>query len=154
MSNHPLQGACHEVCRGGLHRGAVFAAPSAPGVQTKDGWIRWLPPSLPAGGYVILRNTDYKPLLLLGAESAACVNIMLHATRNKDISEIINMDKVTIPAHGTIAFRPSGYHIMLMQVKKQVKPGDIVPLTLQFEGGDELTVNSGVPTRMAAVWTA
>jgi periplasmic copper chaperone A len=120
----------------------AFAATSAPPVQAKDAWIRWLPASLPAGGYVILRNTGDKPVVLVGAKSAAFGNIILHETRNKDaVSEMVNVDKVTIPAHGTIAFSPGGYHIMLMQVKKQVKPGDIVPITLQFEGGDELTVN-------------
>jgi periplasmic copper chaperone A len=67
---------------------------------------------------------------------------MLHETRNKDgVSEMVSVDKITVPEHGSIAFGPGGYHIMLMQAKKQVKPGYKVPITLQFEGGDELTVN-------------
>ncbi len=120
----------------------VFAEQSTPPVQAKDAWIRWLPASLPAAGYVILRNTGDKPVVLVGAESPDYGNTMLHETRNKGaVSEMVNADKITIPAHGTIAFSPGGYHIMLMQEKKQVKPGDRVPITLQFEGGDQLTVN-------------
>jgi periplasmic copper chaperone A len=120
----------------------AFAAPNAPSVQAKDAWIRWLPASLPAGGYVTLRNTGDKPVVLLRAASPDYGSTMLHETRNKDgVSEMVNVDKITVPAHGSIAFGPGGYHIMLLQAKKQIKPGDKVPITLQFEGGDKLPVN-------------
>lgn len=120
----------------------AFAATSARSVQATDAWIRWLPAGLPASGYVILRNTSDKPVVLLGAESPDYGSTMLHETRNKGgVSEMVNVDKITIRAHSTIAISPGGYHIMLIREKKQVQPGDRVPITLQFEGGDELTVN-------------
>jgi periplasmic copper chaperone A len=120
----------------------AFAEQSAPAVQAKDAWIRWLPASLPAAGYVILHNTGDKPVVLMGAVTAAYGSTMLHETRNKDaVSEMVNADKITIPARGTMTFSPGGYHIMLMQEKKLVRPGDTVPITLKFEGGDQLTVN-------------
>ncbi len=111
-------------------------------VQAKGAWIRWLPANLPAGGYVELGNTGDKPVVLLGAESPDYGNTMLHQTVSKGgVSEMIHVDKITIPAHGHMAFSPGGYHIMLMQPKKDVKPGDKVPITFRFEGGKTLTVD-------------
>uniref|UniRef100_E6PVJ4 Copper chaperone PCu(A)C n=1 Tax=mine drainage metagenome TaxID=410659 RepID=E6PVJ4_9ZZZZ len=119
----------------------AFAA-GAPTVQAKGAWIRWLPANLPAGGYVQLSNTGDKPAVLVGAESPDYGNTMLHQTVSKGgVSEMIHVDKITIPAHGHMAFSPGGYHIMLMQPKKEVKPGDKVPITFQFEGGKTLTVD-------------
>lgn len=120
----------------------VFAAGSAPAVQAKDAWIRWLPRNLPAAGYVSLSNAGDKPVVLDGAASADYASTALHETRNKGgVSEMVHVDKITIPAHGTVAFQPGGYHIMLMKVKKPIKPGDRVAITLLFEGGAKLTVN-------------
>jgi copper(I)-binding protein len=120
----------------------AFAAGGAPAVQAKDAWIRWLPGKLPAAGYVSLSNYGDKPVVLDGAASADYGSAALHETRNKGgVSEMVHVDKITIPAHGTLAFKPGGYHIMLMRAKKPIKPGDKVPVTLLFAGGDKLMVN-------------
>jgi len=43
---------------------------------------------------------------------------------------------VELPAGKTVELKPGGYHVMLMDLKQQVKEGDTVPLTLVFEGKD------------------
>jgi copper(I)-binding protein len=35
-----------------------------------------------------------------------------------------------------VELKPGGYHVMLMDLKSQVKEGDAVPLTLTFETKD------------------
>ncbi|WP_081857969.1 copper chaperone PCu(A)C [Thiomonas sp. FB-Cd] len=118
----------------------AFAADSAP-VQASNAWIRWLPAGLPAGGYMQLRNLSDKPVDLVGATSADYGNTMLHHTVKKgNTMEMLPVSRVTIPAHGSVAFQPGGYHIMLMQPKKAVQPGDQVPITLEFSGGSTLRV--------------
>lgn len=120
----------------------AYAAGSTPAVQAKDAWIRWLPANLPAAGYVSLSNTGDKPVVLNGAASADYGSTALHETRNKGgVSEMVHVGKITIPARGTLTFRPGGYHLMLTKAKKTIKPGDTVPVTLLFEGGDKLMVN-------------
>ena len=120
----------------------VSAADTAPAVQAKEAWIRWLPANLPAAGYVTLNNAGDLPAVLDGATSADYGSTALHETRNKGgVSEMVHVDKIIIPAHGAVAFQPGGYHIMLMKAKKQIKPGDRVPITLLFAGGNRLTVN-------------
>lgn len=120
----------------------AFAAGGASAVHAKEAWIRWLPGTLPAAGYVSLSNTGDKPVVLDGAASADYGSAALHETRNKGgVSEMVHVGKITIPAHGTLAFQPGGYHLMLTKAKKPIKPGDTVRVTLLFEGGDKLMVN-------------
>ena len=117
-------------------------AVAAPVVQASGAWIRWLPAGLPAGGYVTLRNTGARPVELIGAHSPDYGNAMLHQSMSKGgMSEMLHVEQVLIPAHGSVAFKPGSYHIMLMQPKKDVKPGDKVPITLKFAGGMTLRVD-------------
>jgi copper(I)-binding protein len=41
-----------------------------------------------------------------------------------------------LPAGKTVELKPGGYHVMLMDLKQQLKPGDTVPVTLVVEGKD------------------
>ncbi|SCC91465.1 conserved exported hypothetical protein [Thiomonas sp. X19] len=117
-------------------------AVAAPAVQASGAWIRWLPAGLPAGGYVTLHNTSAKPVELIGADSPDYGNAMLHQSMSKGgMSEMLHVEQVLIPAHGSVVFKPGSYHIMLMQPKKDVKPGDKVPITLKFSGGMALSVD-------------
>jgi len=59
---------------------------------------------------------------------------------------------LALPAGKAVELKPGGYHVMLMDLKGQVKEGDTVPVTLVVEGQDgkrqSLTLN--VPVRKAA----
>jgi copper(I)-binding protein len=54
-----------------------------------------------------------------------------------------------LPAGKTVELKPGGYHVMLLDLKQQVKEGDTVPLTLVFEGkdGTRETVEVKAPVR-------
>jgi hypothetical protein len=41
-----------------------------------------------------------------------------------------------LPAGKAVELKPGGYHVMLMDLKQQLKAGDTVPLTLVVEGKD------------------
>jgi copper(I)-binding protein len=45
-----------------------------------------------------------------------------------------------IPAKGSFELKPGGAHLMLMDLKRPIKKGDKVPLTLKLERGGELKV--------------
>jgi copper(I)-binding protein len=40
-----------------------------------------------------------------------------------------------IEPHSSIRLRDAGYHLMLMQPNRTLKPGDRVTMALRFEGG-------------------
>ena len=40
---------------------------------------------------------------------------------------------VEIPAGETVNLAPGGYHLMLLELKKPITEGEMVPVTLEFE---------------------
>jgi copper(I)-binding protein len=54
-----------------------------------------------------------------------------------------------LPAGKMVELKPGGYHVMLLDLKGQVKDGDMVPLTLVIEGrdGKRQTLELKVPAR-------
>ena len=123
---------------------AVLAAPSA-AVTVSDCWIRALPENLPSGGYFKMANAGDRSVDLVGVETSAFGMAMLHETRNKgNVSTMVMVKKVTVPAHGTLRFAPGNYHVMLEKPKKTVKPGMTIPVTFVFSNGQKPTVECKV----------
>ena len=88
------------------------------------------------------------PQALVGASSSACGSLMLHQSVTKNgVEQMIMVPKVAVPAHGTLQFAPGGYHLMCMSPAATMRPGQSVPVTLQFEGGG--TLSASFPVRGA-----
>ncbi|KJV30890.1 copper chaperone PCu(A)C [Luteibacter yeojuensis] len=123
-----------------LATGAAHAAePTA--IKARGAWIRVLPGGLPAGGYVTLQNTSAEGLAITGAESADYGDAMIHKSSTETgMGRMEMVDKVAVPANGTVAFSPGGFHVMLMQPKHPVNPGDKVVVTFELSDGSKLPV--------------
>lgn len=127
---------------------AAAAAAPVSSLKAEQGWVRWLPANLPAAGYVAIRNNGDKPVKLSGAESADYGMAMLHRSMQKNGSDSMEMvDAIAIPAHGGVALAPGGYHLMLMDAKHPIKPGDTVRISLHFDDGE--TLQLALPVRPA-----
>jgi periplasmic copper chaperone A len=114
----------------------VAIAPAAadaagPSVAASDGWFRYLLPSTPAAGYVTLTNSGDTPASVVAAASPACGMLMLHRSVSKNgQEEMVMVKSVTVPAHGTFKFSPTGYHLMCMQPKMTIGQKEAVTFTL------------------------
>ncbi len=124
-----------------LLAGGVHAA-DADHVRASHAWLRVLPGTLPAGAYVTLENHGDQPVVLSGASSTVYAEVMLHqSSREGGMSRMSMVDALNVPAHGKAELAPAGYHLMLMQPKAPVRPGDTVTLTLQFGDGSTLATD-------------
>jgi len=54
------------------------------------------------------------------------------------------IDGVEIPAGGSVELKPGGLHIMLLDVQRDLEPGQTVTLKLDFESGRSLVVDAPV----------
>ena len=114
-------------------------------VVLQNAWFRALPAGLPAGGYFTLRNNGAQRVVLTGAQSAACGMLMLHQSSNSGgTSSMAHVTSVDVPAGGSVAFAPNGYHLMCAEPKPEMKPGASVAVTLLFQSGEKLTANFAV----------
>lgn len=125
---------------------AIMAAPAFAGDLTvSDAWFRALPTGLPAGGYFTIKNSGDKNMVLTGAHSDSCGMTMLHHSMdNGGMTSMEDVKSVVVPAHGTLAFAPGGYHIMCMAPTPEVSPGSTINVTLEFADGTKLDVKFDV----------
>jgi periplasmic copper chaperone A len=126
---------------------AMHASAASSSMMVSDCWIRPLPGNVPSGGYFKAMNMSAKPIDLTGVETDAFGMAMLHRTeKSGDTSKMVMVDKVSVPAGGTLAFAPGSYHLMLEQPKHALKPGSSLPFTFVFSDGEKVKANCAVKT--------
>ena len=125
---------------------ALAATASAADLRLTDAWVRWIPGGAPSGGYFTVHNDSPVPIELLGASSPEYGMVELHRTvMEGTTSRMEAIDKVAVPAHGKLQFKPGSYHLMLMHPKPGVKVGGEATVVLQFSGGR--TLDARFPVR-------
>ena len=117
-----------------------------PTVSASRVWIRQAPPGVSVmAGYFTLQDLTDKPVELKSVSSPDFGSVEMHRSFVKDGQEQMEpVPDITLPAHGSVEFKPGSYHLMLMQPKKNLFAGDVVTLTLQFSDGSELTLMAPV----------
>jgi periplasmic copper chaperone A len=121
----------------------AFAASSS--MMVSDCWIRSMPGDTPSGGYFKLMNMSDKPIDLVGVSTDAFGMSMLHETQSSgSTSKMIMVDKANVPANGTLAFAPGGYHVMFEKAKKPLTVGSSIPVTFKFSDGESIAVQCAV----------
>jgi copper(I)-binding protein len=112
---------------------AVTARAQLQMVSVSGRWMRFITPTTPAAGYFTVTNAGSRPVVITGASSPDCGQLMLHQSRNVSGTEqMVMVSNVTVPAHGAVKFAPGGYHLMCMSPSANVVPGRTVPITLTF----------------------
>jgi len=110
-------------------------------IQVKDAWIRWLPANVPGGGYMTLINVGSAPRVLIGASSPDYGEVSIHRTRIREgVSEMAQVESVELKPLIPVRFAEGGFHLMLMQPKRSLKPGGRALITLRFAQGPPVEV--------------
>jgi hypothetical protein len=95
--------------------------------------------------YVTITNTGKEADALVSASSNASQTVELHETKNEaGVMKMRPVPKIAVAAGGKIEMKPGGYHVMLLSLKRDLKPGDTVEVTLKFERGGEVRVDAPV----------
>ena len=105
-------------------------------VTVKDPWVRATVPQQKAAG-VFLQITSAKDARIVEARSPAANVVELHEMRMVDnVMKMRAIPALALPAGKVVELKPGGYHVMLVDLKQQIKDGDRVPLTLVIEDKD------------------
>lgn len=116
------------------------------GLTLKDGWTRASGDKKMTGLFGMLSNSTDKDIVLTSGTSEVAGMIELHETKMVDGEMKMQMakDGFTIPAGGTFELKPGANHIMLMQLKNEVKAGDKVELKVSTGDGTSFTLETPV----------
>lgn len=118
-----------------------FSAAAQSGVQVSDPWVRATVPQQKATG-AFMQITAPKAMRLLEVRSPVAGVAEIHEMSMADnMMRMRQVKEIALPAGKAVELKPGGFHVMLLELKGQVKAGDKIPLTLVLEGDDKQRVN-------------
>jgi len=148
---------------GGLLLAALVVASVAAGcssgsasILVADPWARASSAMASAGAaYMKIENTGSAVDALIGASSPAATTAEVHetlamgspapgASGDGGMMGMRPIARLEIPAGGSVELKPGSYHIMLIGLKHDLKPGDTIEITLKFERVGEIKVTATV----------
>lgn len=111
---------------------ALVASASAQ-IVVKDAWVRATVPQQKATG-AFMQLTAAQDSKLISVSSSAVPVVEVHEmSMEAGVMKMRPVSSLTLPAGKTVALTPGGYHVMLMDLKQQMKAGEVVPLSLVVE---------------------
>lgn len=114
-----------------------------------DAWVRATVPHQAATG-AFMKVTADSDSTLLSVESPVAKTVQIHQSQMKnDVMSMQPVTSVALPAGTAVTLEPAGYHVMLIDLVKQIKEGDAVPLTLVVKDakGQLQRINVSAPAR-------
>jgi len=121
-------------------------------ITVTDPWIRATVPHQQATGAFMQLSAAQDTRLVEVVTPLATVAEVHEMKLDNGVMKMRAMDGLPLLAHKPVTLQPGGLHIMLMGLKRQVKEGELVPVTLIFEGRDNKreSVEVKVPVRPLA----
>ncbi|MFM8756644.1 MAG: copper chaperone PCu(A)C [Limnohabitans sp.] len=102
----------------------------------KDAWVRATVAQQKATG-AFMQLQSAQDAKLVAAQSPVAGVVEVHEmAMDGGVMKMRAVPSLALPAGKAVELKPGGYHIMLMDLKAQVKDGDTVPVTLVVEGQD------------------
>lgn len=114
----------------------AFAVQAHAQVDVQDAWVRaTVPHQKTTGAFMTLVATQDSKLVAATSPLAGVAEVHEMAMQD-NVMRMRHVPEVALPAGQPVELKPGGYHVMLMDLKQQVKDGDVVPLTLTIERKD------------------
>jgi len=115
----------------------LVAAPSAFSQTTvKDAWVRGTVAQQQASGAFMQITSAQGGKLVSASSPVAGVSEVHEMAMEGTTMRMRPVPALELSAGRAVELKPGGYHLMLMDLKRELKAGDTVPLTLVIEGKD------------------
>ncbi len=102
-------------------------------------------PGTVSGAFMLIQNTSSQDYTLLRASDDFAAMTQLHTTSmDGGVMKMQMVDSIDIPAGETVELASGGYHVMLMNVTRDVYPDTAVTLTLTFADASGATFDQQV----------
>ncbi|GGB99374.1 transporter [Oxalicibacterium flavum] len=126
----------------------TFSIGSMAQITVADPWVRGMVSGQKSTGAFMQLNSA-EDTRLVDASSPDFVVEIHEMSMHGDVMRMKQIDGIDLPAGKTVELKPGSYHLMFIDVKRQLKEGDMVPLTLRFENAQQVsqTVKVNVPVK-------
>ena len=115
-------------------------------ISIVDPYVRAVPPGQKiSAAFLQLDNASDTMQSIVSASSPAAEVVELHThIHDNGMMKMRRIEKIDIPAKGKTVLKPGGLHIMLIDLKNNLKPGQEVSVTLKFSDGSEKNFSAPV----------
>lgn len=120
-------------------------------VNVFNAQVRLLPPVVPnTSAYFQLENDTSQPLILVSGASPLSERVEIHNhVQENGVMKMVHVPSITVAAGETLTLQPGGYHLMLFGLKKPLKEGQTVPVTLTTQSGFTIAIEAKVTKAIA-----
>lgn len=112
-------------------------------IQVTRAWARPAPQGGNGAGYAVIANTSAKADKLTAAASPVATRIQIHESMVMGGQAMMHRRPggLAIPAGGTAALKPGGFHLMMTGLKRPLKTGEHFPVVLTFQKSGKVQVD-------------
>jgi periplasmic copper chaperone A len=119
------------------------------GIEAHEAWVRNANQGENTAIYLILHNHTNVADKLIRVSTDVASFVELHLTEvTNDVMRMSPLESIEILAGDEIEFKSGNYHIMLVDLKQDLKVGDEITVTFDFENYADVIIN--VPVQESA----
>ena len=117
------------------------AAVKAPPLSQTGGWVEAVAPGVTETSvFMTLKNPGKAPVRVTGGSTAVAdmvmpMNTVTSGSGTARMSGMTDTSALTVPVRGSLVLKPDGDHLMLTGLKRPLKPGETLSLTLKTSAG-------------------
>ena len=117
---------------------AVFGAD----IEIEGAYARASIPNVPnSAAFFVIKNNSDKDIAITSANSDIAEKNELHThIKENKMMKMMKIEKLVVPAKSSLELKSGGDHVMLMELKKELKAGDEINLELSFSDGDKKSI--------------
>ena len=120
---------------------SLAACGSQEGIEVREAWMRPAAQGENGAIYFVIQNRGPNADTLTGVSSDIAEAIELHESKmSGDVMQMQQIDSVPLEGSAEVRFEPGGLHMMLVDLKKDLKVGDEVEITLHFTSFEDLNI--------------
>lgn len=119
---------------------------SSKGITVSHPWARATPGGVTVGGaYFEIKAVPGQGDRLVGVRGAIAGSMEVHSHAIENgVAKMRKVDGLPIKGGQSVVLKPGGHHLMLLDLKKPLKEGDLLNFTLSFEKAGDIEVEATV----------
>lgn len=116
--------------------GLFIGNAAAADLDVKDPWVRGTVPAQKVTG-AFMQFSSQGGVSIVGAASPAAGVVEIHEmAMDGGVMKMRAVQRLDVPPGRPVELKPGSYHVMLIDLRKPLVAGEVVPITLKVEGKD------------------
>lgn len=117
-------------------------------IEVKDAWLRTGAQGLNSALYFKIENRTGEPDTLYNVSSDIARHIMMHETYTQNgMMGMREIKEIAVKPDSTVEFKPGSYHVMVMNLKRDIKQGEMIDFILYFKSAGKVDIKAKVENK-------